>query len=122
VVSRVDYNRFVATWRVLHSGPDGADAIDAQLHAERIDPTTRGQLRHSAPLAVLPDGAYVLRAGRPFVVCGRHLLAWSPTGYTRRLRRPHNEVAEVITPPSVVAVLRSGWEGAVPFLHPSPHG
>jgi hypothetical protein len=28
----------------------------------------------------------------------------------------------VITPPSLVEVLRSGWEGVVPMLHPSAAG
>ena len=28
-------------------------------------------------------------------------------------------MAVVITPPSLVAVLRAGWHGVVPFLHPS---
>ena len=38
---REDYGRFVEIWRDLHPGPSGADEIDARLHAERIDPTTR---------------------------------------------------------------------------------
>src|SRR5262249_50735958 len=38
---RVDYDRFVAAWRELHPGDGGADAIDARLHGERIDPATR---------------------------------------------------------------------------------
>jgi hypothetical protein len=28
----------------------------------------------------------------------------------------------VVTPPSLVGVLRAGWEGAVPLLHPSAAG
>jgi hypothetical protein len=27
--------------------------------------------------------------------------------------------ALVVTPPSLVAILRAGWSGAVPLLHPS---
>jgi hypothetical protein len=27
--------------------------------------------------------------------------------------------APVITPPSLVAILRAGWQSSVPFLHPS---
>ena len=35
---REDYARLVALWRELHPGQVGADAIDAQLHSERVDP------------------------------------------------------------------------------------
>ena len=35
----------------------------------------------------------------------------------RSVARP-NGAAAVLTPPSLVAVLASGWEGAVPLLHP----
>ena len=42
---RADYDRFVAVWRELHPGQIGADAIDVQLHRERIESETRAQLR-----------------------------------------------------------------------------
>ena len=35
---RADYERLVALWQQLHPGQRGADAIDAQLHAERLAP------------------------------------------------------------------------------------
>ena len=35
---REDYDRFVEIWREIHPGQTGADAIDAQLHVERVDP------------------------------------------------------------------------------------
>ena len=47
---REDYDRFTALWRAIHPGQAGADAIDAQLHAERVAPGTRAQLHHEAPL------------------------------------------------------------------------
>jgi hypothetical protein len=55
---------------------------------------------------------------------GDELLAWTPAGYVagRRLR-PRGATAVVLTPPSLVDVLRAGWEPAtVPFLHPSARG
>jgi hypothetical protein len=116
---RGDYDRLTGLWRELHPGQVGADAIDAQLHEERVDPATRGQRHHQAPLDDLPDGAFVLRAGRPWLVLGGHVLAWTPAGYADRSPRPRGEPAEVITPPSLVSVLRSGWEPLVPLLHPS---
>jgi hypothetical protein len=116
---RADYDRFAALWRGLHPGDAGADAIDLRLHAERFDPATRTQRRHEAWLATLPDGAFVLRDGAPWLVLGRELLEWTPSGYAARVRRPPRAAATVITPPSLAAVLADGWRGDVPLLHPS---
>ena len=69
----------------------------------------------------LPDGAFVLRDGAPHLVLGRELLRWAPSGYVGRTPRAHGPV-ETITPPSLVALLATGWEGAVPLLHPSAVG
>jgi hypothetical protein len=116
---REDYVRLLAIWRELHPGQDGADAIDAQLHTERVAHDTHAQLRHEAPLDELPDGAFVLREGEPFLVLGRELLGWSAAGYVARRPRPADQRALLITPPSLVAVLRAGWQPLVPLLHPS---
>ena len=108
---REDYRRLQEIWAGLHPGQTGADAIDAQLHEERLGP------RREAPLAGLPDGAFVLVDGEPFLVRGGSLLRWSPGGYTER--RPRRGRAELITPPSLVEVLRAGWEPVVPLFHRS---
>ena len=81
---REDYDRFVEIWRRIHPGQTGADAIDAQLHGERLDPDTRGQRHHEAPFDELPDGAFVLHAGEPRLVRGGELLRWTPSGYSGR--------------------------------------
>ena len=78
-----DYSRFVARWQTLHPGQVGADAIDAQLHDERLDSDTRAQRHHDAALDDLPDGAFVLHEGAPQLVLGDSLLSWSPAGYRR---------------------------------------
>jgi hypothetical protein len=119
---REDYDRLVALWRDLHPGQAGADAMDAQLHGERVADGTRAQRHHEAALDHLPDGAFVLRDGAPHLVRGAELLAWTPAGYRERVARPAGERAVLITPPSLVEVLRAGWEGAVPLLHPSAEG
>jgi hypothetical protein len=115
---REDYNAFVARFRELHEGATGADAIDAQLHGERVVAETRGQRRHDASMAELPDGAFVLHEDAPWLVLGSQLLRWSPQGYDLRTPRPEGR-AGLITPPSLVGVLRSGWQPDVPLLHPS---
>jgi hypothetical protein len=75
---REDYDRFTTLWAGLH-GERGADTIDERLHAERVDPATRGHRLHTAPLDELPDGAFVLDKS-PKLVLGRELLTWSPVG------------------------------------------
>ena len=109
---REDYNRLVALLGM------GADAIDEQLHGERVDPNSRAQLRHETAFDDLPDGTFVLRQSEPWVVLGRELLRWTAGGYTTVAVRPRGE-ALVLTPPTLVEVLRSGWQPLVPFLHPS---
>ena len=79
---RADYVRFGGLWREMQGGAAGADAIDARLHAERVAAGTRAQRRHEAPVAALPDGAFVLRDGAPWLVRGAALLRWTPAGYT----------------------------------------
>jgi hypothetical protein len=116
---RADYDRFGALWSALHPGQPGADAIDLQLHGERLDAGTRAQRHHAAPIDALPDGAFVLREGAPWLVLGRRLLRWTAAGYVDAQPRPAAEPALLITPPSLVAVLRAGWEPLVPLLHPS---
>jgi hypothetical protein len=116
---RADYVRLGEIWRDLHPGQVGADAIDLQLHGERVAAGTRTQLHHRAKLDDLPDGAFVVRDGEPWLVRGSHLLRWTPAGYAERVARPRNTTAEVVTPPSLVAVLRTGWEPLVPLFHPS---
>ncbi len=116
---REDYGRFVEIWRDLHPGPSGADEIDARLHAERIDPTTRTQRHHEERFASLPEGAMVILDGVAFLVAGNSLQRWTPAGYDGPHSQPRTGVATVITPPSLVEVLRRGWDPAVPRLHPS---
>jgi hypothetical protein len=116
---RDDYEQLTAIWRELHPGQSGADAIDAQLHGERVNPETRAQARHLAALDDLPDGTFVLRGNEPCLVHGDELLRWTAAGYEQRLERPVREEAIVLTPPSLVAVLRTGWRPLVPLFHPS---
>ena len=116
---RDDYVAFGRLWRRRHPAQRGADAIDAQLHRERVAPTTDGQLHHPSALDELPDGAFVLKDRSPWLVWGDHLLEWTPRGYTNRSPRPDGAAALLITPRSLVAVLSAGWDPVVPLVHPS---
>ena len=106
-------------WSDLHPRQRGADAIDAQLHAERLDPRTRAHRVHEARLDDLPDGAFVLVDGDPCLVLGASLHPWHVAGYRAAAPRPRGRVVELITPPSLVELLRVDREPLVPFVHPS---
>jgi hypothetical protein len=116
---RGDYDQLTAVWAVLHPDQGGADAVDAQLHAERLIPGTTERRHHRESLDDLPDGAFVLLDDGPHLVLGGALLAWSPRGYTGRRARPAGSPATVITPPSLVALLRSERAPLVPLVHGS---
>ena len=74
---------------------------------------------YEAALDELPDGAFVLYGDEPFLVLGAQLLRWSAAGYVAARLRPKRKLTLVITPPSLVSVLRGGWESLVPLMHPS---
>jgi hypothetical protein len=116
---REDYVRLTDIWRTLHPGQTGAGAIDAQLHTERVDPVKRSHRVHVEPFESLPDGAFVLLEEAPHVIIGRELFRWTPAGYVAPEQRPARGTATVVTPPSLVDVLRAGWDPVVPLLHPS---
>jgi hypothetical protein len=112
---REDYDTFLEL-----VGASSADEIDARLHEERVEPSTRAQRRHTAALDDLPDGTFVLSGGEPSLVFGDRLLFWFPGGYARAVPRPHEDETTLLTPPSLVEVLRRGWQSsAVPLVHPS---
>jgi hypothetical protein len=107
---REDYNRFMSI-----VGAVRADELDERLHEERMGP------HRARPLDALPDGTFVVRDGEPWLVLGNELLRWTPRGYTDRVTKDSGR-APVITPSSTLNVLRAGWDGVVPFTHPSAQG
>jgi hypothetical protein len=115
---RADYEHLAHVLGERHPGARGADAIDAQLHDERVVPRSGGRRLHEAPLDELPDGTFVLHRSEPCLVLAGELLTWTPAGYTARRAAPQR-AATVITPPSLVALLRSERTPLVPLLHPS---
>ena len=114
---REDFNRLTEIWQEIHPGRTGADTIDAQLHAERLDDRKRRRLVEDVALDVLPDGAFVLHDDAPHLVLDNRLRRWAPSGYDGPIAPPRR--ATLITPPSLVAVLRAGWEVGVPLVHDS---
>ena len=110
---RQDAERFA----VLFSGKKqraSADAMDRVLHAERLD--GKAKRTHRRSLDSLPDGAMVALDGEVFAVRDKHLLPWTPSGYSASKPRPRNLEVDVLTPPSILSVLGRGY---APLWHPS---
>jgi hypothetical protein len=121
---RGDYDAFTEAWRAaadLARRPKAADLarrpkaveMDAVLHGERVT-RDRRKITYRASVSELPDGV-MIRADEVvgLLVAGRSR-PWSFAGYG-----PAVEVAgevEVLTPPSIVAAIRSGYR---PLVHPT---
>jgi hypothetical protein len=88
--------------------------MDAALHAERLDGKTKR--RHLREIDGLADGAMIALDGEAFALRGNHMLRWTPSGYGEARTRLRATVVEVLTPPSIVAVLARGYQ---PLWHPS---
>lgn len=102
----------VAFARALSPGaPLAADAIDSLLDAERRE--GRRRRRHRAPVASLPDGAFIAREGHAWAVRGDALWPWSFSGYGPPLTRPRSGDIELVTPPATVRALANGYRPAV---------
>ncbi len=84
-----------------------AGVMDEVLHAERLD--GKAKRLHRRTLDSLPDGAMIVMKDDAFAVRGTHLLRWTPQGYTASQPRPRGGQVGVLTPPSIVAVLKAGY-------------
>jgi hypothetical protein len=110
---RMDAMRFAA----LFSGKRkraSAQAMDEILHVERLVGKTK--CMHRRAIDTLPDGAMVALGGDAFALRGQRLLRWTPSGYGPAQRRPLAGDVDVLTPPSILAVLSRGYR---PLWHPS---
>ncbi len=91
-----------------------APAMDAVLHAERLD--AKAKRMHRRKIDGLPDGAMIAIDGQAFAVRGNRLLRWTPSGYSETKSRPQGIDVDVLTPPSILTVLARGY---APLWHAS---
>ena len=106
------YRVFLSAWTEgegLDGPPPKAPALDAVLHAARIDPATRGQRTYRADLAGLPDGVFIRLEDKPLLVLGDRLLPWAPGGYGDAIARPSGGPVSVLTPRPTVAAIAAGY-------------
>ena len=108
---RADYVAYRDGWAAALEVPRPlAKEINRQLHGERIVRGTHRRRVHDMDFAGLPDGTFVLIDGTtPALVLDDALVEWTRSGYAGRTTRPRSGRATVITPPSTVAVLRTGY-------------
>jgi hypothetical protein len=91
-----------------------ASDIDRVLHSERLDGRRKRLHNLTSSPTTLPDGAMIFQDGAPYLILSGMARRWSLRGYgtpTAAL-----DGAQLITPPSTVAVLRAGYR---PRLHAS---
>lgn len=115
---RADAQRFAAAWAEAAGldAPPRAREMDAALHDERLirrlGRRTKTKRLHEARLSSLPAGAMVSLWGAAWLVADEYLLRWSPAGYVQAIR-PLDGVARVLTPPSILSVLRAGYRPTI---------
>jgi hypothetical protein len=108
----VDFQCFKAAWAVALGVPNGADHIDAVLHADRLEGSGAHQRKRTywEQVATLPEGVFIHLDGSAWLLWRGQLLEWSAGGYrTRRSLPPAAIRVEVLTPRSLVAVLGAGY-------------
>jgi hypothetical protein len=109
---RDDANRFRSCWEEGNRAADLlAPDIDTVLHRQRF---ASGKKLHPLPMRLdkLPDGTMVQAGAESFLITGGKPLRWSLAGY-QRVEGSIGET-ELITPPSTVRALASGFQ---PMLH-----
>ena len=111
---REDAKRFRAAWEE-GNGVSGisAKAMDAVLHAERLDRSKKRMHPLSMPMHELPDGAMVQANGESYLITGGKTLRWSFDGYQRA---EVDGSALLLTPPSTIRAFQAGYR---PVLHPT---
>jgi len=104
---RADANAFADAWAGVCGHRPRAPEMDAILHGERLDGREKRTHRHD--IAGLPDAAMIALDDAAYAVRGDALLRWSSAGYAESRRRPASRVIEILTPPSILAVLAAGY-------------
>jgi hypothetical protein len=114
---RADYLRFAGAWQIAQRLPSrpGARDMDQVLHRERLGPD-RQKRTYRAPPGQLPDGVMIRAGGTTGLLLGGQLRPWSFQSYAAPQVGGLPALVDVLTPPSMVAVLAAGYQ---PMVHPS---
>lgn len=117
---RADFLRFKRHFNRATGRPEDdfvpVGAIDALLHRERLD--GKAKRLHRADLADLPDGSFFMAdtaPQAPLLLWQDKTYPWSHGGYGAPGALPDRTEVTVLTPPTLVAILRTGYEIAPRF-------
>ncbi len=103
---RAAFNDFCAAWLHAFGKAEKAAAIDTVLDVARL--ADGRQRHHSADLANLSFGTFILWQGQPHLVHDDALWPWHAEGYAAPVPKPATDVT-VLTPEPLVQVMRAGW-------------
>jgi len=115
---RADYRWFGEGWRVARGLGERprAGEMDTVLHRERVDRRSRRQITRSVVVGGLPDGVMVRVGGIVGLLNDNCLLPWSFGGYQAPQRISPAASVELLTPPTISAVIGAGYR---PLVHSS---
>jgi hypothetical protein len=91
-------------------GGERVGSFDQRLHLERLSPPRPTRFSN------VPNGAMLEAGGAFYARRGQHLLRWSFEGYARAMAPSPGMRLNLLTPPSILAILRAGYK---PRWHPS---
>lgn len=115
---RADFTRFQSLWRSVTGSLDArVDVMDRELDAERRvrHPSARRvwlKKTWRADADALPDGTFIAIDHGAWMIRRGQALEWTSSGYAARRDRPRGTV-QVLTPPTIVGILRAGYPIAV---------
>jgi len=112
---RADAKAFQAAWAIGNRvETPRAPVMDASLHAERLERRRKRLHPLPRPVPALPDGTMVAADTDAYLIWAGRSWRWSFGGYRQAV--PPGGFDALLTPPSTVAALASGYR---PVLHPS---
>ncbi len=107
---RGSYDLYREAWAETAGDPlPSAKAMNRQLHGERLVTRRRERRLHDMPWQRLPTGTFVSLEGGAWLVVDDVLVRWTARGYGASRLRPRDGRARVVTPPSSVRILRTGY-------------
>lgn len=114
---RRDFARFMDLWRDVHKLRERrrVAGVDRVLHAERLT-GDRKKRTCAGRAGELPSGTLVSIATGPQLLWDGKFHPWTPSGYLAPSTQPAAALVEVLTPPSILAILAAGYQ---PILHAS---
>jgi hypothetical protein len=115
-----DAKRFKSCWikgNPLHgfTMATSINEIDEIIHRERIG-LEKKKVLHTRKLSDIPDGAFILMTGNPFLFYKSQLHRWTPFGYKESISVSHTSMLNMLTPNSIVNAIIAGYEPQMKLL------